>query len=522
MLEVGSPIDRYTVERHLGSGAAADVYLVRHQSLDSLHALKLTHFSSRIALARTLQEGRFQASLRHPNIVPVHDVITFEGRCALLLEFIAGPPLDRLLRAHRPTLDQVDALARGILAGVAAAHQRGLVHRDLKPANVLLECVDGEVRPRISDFGIARSLEAEGDTHTRTGVAMGTPDYMPPEQIRSASRADARSDVYALGAMLYELLAGSPPISADNLIARYQKQLSRDWRPLQERAPAAPARMIQAVERALDPEPDARPADARELLALWVEHTPAPRDPWPPAVLAQLQALTGLTPLEPTLDLAEAAPPTPLSNPTTQEEPDLRPAIVRLAPRALVLGARALGLLLAAALGLLLVLLVAHEALGPRVELEGRPPPVAGSAVEEVPAAPAAPPEAAPTTPPAAAPKRPPEPPAAATPKGSPPEPAVRAQPAPEPPQPTAPARSEARPSAPAPRGTSWALRGVERGHLVAADGTQHAPGPVPPGSYTLRVFFPGDAHATSVRKVTVEPGAQVTWQCEPTMRSCR
>ncbi|HMV67211.1 MAG TPA: serine/threonine-protein kinase, partial [Myxococcota bacterium] len=253
MLDVGSPIDRYTVERHLGSGASAEVYLVRHKALGSRYALKLTHHTSRVALARTLQEGRIQARLRHPNVVPVYDVLDMDGRCALVLEFVAGPPLDRVLRAGPLTIEQIDALARGIMAGVAVAHQQGLVHRDLKPANVLVECAEEQVVPRISDFGIARAPDSQ--TSTRTGVAMGTPDYMPPEQIRSAARADARSDVFSLGAMLYEMLSGAPPIASDDLVDRYQKLCDRGWRPLAERAPRAPARMIRAVEAALQPDP---------------------------------------------------------------------------------------------------------------------------------------------------------------------------------------------------------------------------------------------------------------------------
>jgi len=201
-LTPGRSVDRYTVLGPLGAGGTASVYLARHAALGTLHALKILTAPALAIRQRLLQEGRIQARLRHPNIVPVTEVVECAGCPGLVMEYVDGPTLARFLAQARPTPAQIDDLASALLAGVAAAHAVGLAHRDLKPSNILLAIEGARVIPRIADFGLAKLLDAgpDGDDLTGSGVAMGTPAYMAPEQIRDARAADARADIWALEA----------------------------------------------------------------------------------------------------------------------------------------------------------------------------------------------------------------------------------------------------------------------------------------------------------------------------------
>ncbi|MEL6349932.1 MAG: tetratricopeptide repeat protein, partial [Myxococcota bacterium] len=161
-------------------------------------------------LQRILQEGRVQAHLAHPFILPVFDVIEISGYPALLMPYIDGPSLHQLLRAYTPTRDESLALLRCITEGLWYAHQHNLVHRDLKPANVLLDLRHGRLRPRIADFGLVKVGE---DATTQPGAMLGTPAYAAPEQLFDADSANARADLFSLGVMFVELLTRHRPSS---------------------------------------------------------------------------------------------------------------------------------------------------------------------------------------------------------------------------------------------------------------------------------------------------------------------
>ena len=183
----------------------AAVYLGRHAQLDSLHAIKVLFITAPQIRERLLREGRVQANLRHPNIVSVTDVLEVQGAPALVMEYVDGPALDAWLLEHKPTIDEALWLFRGIVRGVSAAHERGVVHRDLKPANILLSRTNEGIVPKVTDFGLVKSV-SDTKGHTQTGLALGTPEYMAPEQIRDASEVDQRADMFALGCILYELV----------------------------------------------------------------------------------------------------------------------------------------------------------------------------------------------------------------------------------------------------------------------------------------------------------------------------
>ena len=184
MLSPGDKVERYRVEALVGEGGMAVVYRVRHETLGSLHALKVLTFTSSRIRSRIVLEGRIQAQLRHPNIVPVTDVLEVNGSPALVMAYVEGPTLEEWIHGNSPVvLDQAEKLFDGIVAGIAEAHANHLVHRDLKPANVLLADTSRGLVPRITDFGIAKALAPVSDSgdQTRSGVAMGTPAYMAPE-----------------------------------------------------------------------------------------------------------------------------------------------------------------------------------------------------------------------------------------------------------------------------------------------------------------------------------------------------
>ncbi len=253
MLEQGKVVEKYRIEGILGEGGMAVVYKVRHAQLGTTHALKVLTLASLSIRERLLQEGRVQASLQHPNIVSVTDVIDVDGAPGLVMEHVNGASLDRLLLQTRLSFEQADALARDILAAVAFAHRKGLVHRDLKPANVLLAIRESTLIPKITDFGLAKVLASENGktSNTRTGATMGTPHYMAPEQIRDAKNVGPEADVFALGAILYELVTGERAFDGQDLYEIFKAVAEGQYVPVRERVPDLPERMEHAIVEAL-------------------------------------------------------------------------------------------------------------------------------------------------------------------------------------------------------------------------------------------------------------------------------
>ncbi|MBT3219968.1 MAG: protein kinase [Proteobacteria bacterium] len=270
-LEPGQIVDRYIVESELGQGGNAKVYRVRHTQLATLHALKVLTMPSRTVQHRLRTEGRVQAALRHPNIVAVSDIIDIDGSPGLVMEYIQGPPLDSFLKKHELTIAQADELAVGIIDAIREAHSLELVHRDLKPANIMLAITPTGLVPKVTDFGLAKILAGEGQgmSHTQSGVAMGTPAYMAPEQIRDSKKVDKRADIFSLGAVLYEMVTNHRAFGGKDLFQIFTAVTSGQYAQPRQFVSDIPRRMEAAIQGALQVDPDKRFPDCATLLKVW-------------------------------------------------------------------------------------------------------------------------------------------------------------------------------------------------------------------------------------------------------------
>ncbi|MEQ1569089.1 MAG: serine/threonine-protein kinase, partial [Myxococcota bacterium] len=284
--------DRYAVDAPIGRGGVATVYRVRHLTLDTLHALKVLQHVTGSVQERLLREGKLQGRLGHPNVVAVTDAIDVRGVPALVLELVDGPNLGALLAQRALTVPQIDLLGAQILAGVAAAHEAGLVHRDLKPANVLVARTRLGLVAKVTDFGLARVLDDDLDgRRTRTGAGLGTPQHMAPEQIRDAKDVDERADVWALGTVLYELATGRPAFDDPDRLALFLAIAEGRYTRVEVIRPDLPDRMVHAIGRALSVDRRDRPPHAGALLELWAPATAQDPSLWDAATVELARTL---------------------------------------------------------------------------------------------------------------------------------------------------------------------------------------------------------------------------------------
>jgi eukaryotic-like serine/threonine-protein kinase len=270
-LSPGTIIGRYTVEEMVGEGGMATVYRVRHNELHATYALKVLHMVSDAIQRRLVQEGRVQARLRHPNILPVTDILDIEGRPGLIMEYVEGPSLEIHLATRHLSLEEADHLARGILSAVAFAHSQGCVHRDLKPANILVVDIAGEFIPKVADFGLVKVIDEENDSlhKTRSGIGIGTPCYMAPEQALDAAHVDERADVFSLGAILYELVCGRRAFHGPNAVAIILRIAAGLFTPPEELRSDLPKRMLNAIHGAMQIDRSHRIQDCQTLREVW-------------------------------------------------------------------------------------------------------------------------------------------------------------------------------------------------------------------------------------------------------------
>ncbi len=247
--------DRYAIERELGAGGMATVYLAQDLKHERQVALKVLRpeLAAAIGPDRFLREITTTANLRHPHILPLYDSGEAEGFLFYVMPFVEGESLrDRLNREKQLPLDDALRIAREVADALSYAHQRGVIHRDIKPENILLEAGHAVV----ADFGIAKAVSAAGgDRLTETGLAIGTPLYMSPEQASGEQDLDGRSDLYALGCVLYEMLAGQAPFTGPTAESLIHQHLAAEPRPITQIRPAVPAELAGVVQRALAKNP---------------------------------------------------------------------------------------------------------------------------------------------------------------------------------------------------------------------------------------------------------------------------
>ncbi len=260
-------IPGYKLLEQVASGASGTVYRAEQSSLRRIVAVKLLNaglFDAAETRARFLRETHIQASLSHPNLLPLYDAGFARDRPYLATEFVGGGTVRDLLAEHGSlSVLQAVRLARAIASGLDAAHTAGIAHRDLKPENVLLTDAG---QPKVADFGLARAVSGGEKRLTASGVILGTPGYMDPNAVETGE-GGAAADLYALGVMLYEMLAGRRPFAGDDVADLLSRQLRGEFSPLGQARSGLPPGLEELVHRCLARQPRDRPASAAEVVA---------------------------------------------------------------------------------------------------------------------------------------------------------------------------------------------------------------------------------------------------------------
>src|SRR5216110_1969425 len=257
--------EHYAIERQVGAGGMATVYLARDLKHDRAVALKVLRpeLAAVLGIERFLSEIRVTAHLQHPHILPLFDSGQAGGLIYYVMPHVEGESLrQRLEREKQLPIEEALMLAGGVASALDYAHRHGVNHRDIKPENVLFQ--DGQAV--VADFGIALALSAAGGSRlTETGLSLGTPQYMSPEQATGDRLIDARSDIYSLASVLYEMLAGEPPHTGPTIQSVIAKVLTDRPRPLRALRDAVPPHVESAIQKALAKVPADRFASALQF-----------------------------------------------------------------------------------------------------------------------------------------------------------------------------------------------------------------------------------------------------------------
>jgi serine/threonine protein kinase len=273
---IGKTIGRVRIEKYLARGGMAEVYLGSHLTLDRPVAVKVLHSyieEDPNLMSRFQREAKVVAGLRHPNIVQIFDYDTVDGHPYIVMEYLSGPTLATYLRSlhqnnQRIPTHQVARLLKGLTSALDYAHEIGVIHRDIKPGNILLHSKAGQVDPTapltrdidavLTDFGLVRITTSA--SQTATGQISGTPAYMAPEQARG-DKTDHRTDIYSLGVVLYEMLAGRVPFESDSTLSIIYKHINEPPPPIAGVSPA----VQNVIDRALAKDPNARYQSSRNM-----------------------------------------------------------------------------------------------------------------------------------------------------------------------------------------------------------------------------------------------------------------
>jgi len=261
---VGSVIDGWKVVGPLGRGSMGSVYDARRGKRRAALKIVLPESAADDGLPRFRREAKILMGLEHPNVIRCFGVGDHEGQVYLLLEYLGGGSLDDVQEERgRLALPPTIGATRAVLRGLGAIHAKGIVHRDLKPSNLL---IDHEGRIKLADFGLARRGDAS-TALTATGTILGTPYYMAPEQCRG-QELDGRTDLYAVGVLIYHLMSGRPPFGGTNPLAILQQHMTADVPDLRDVVRDAPAQLAVAIDRLMAKEPRDRPKTAEDALKL--------------------------------------------------------------------------------------------------------------------------------------------------------------------------------------------------------------------------------------------------------------
>jgi len=314
-LDIGIDIaGQYVVERELGEGEMAMVYLVSHLATGTPWALKVVKTGHDGLKDRLQQEATVHKQLSHPNIASMLDILEGNGFIGLVMEYIDGESMDEWLKNHRPSREESIQIFRKLLHAMNHAHQKNIIHRDLKPSNIIMQKEGDSWSPKILDFGIAKAIQDDGNNLTQTGTAMGTPGYMAPEQIRDAKYVDQKADIFALGAIFYELLAGAPAFQGRNNFELINAVVTQPHRPIDFILYDISENIIQLIDGTLEKDPNQRISSCQELLNL-LDNTPKQEEAKPqvntePQLTSQKKnAGVDISPAEEKLSPPKSSPP---------------------------------------------------------------------------------------------------------------------------------------------------------------------------------------------------------------------
>lgn len=288
----GTRIDRYTIQEEIGRGGMSRVYRAQQSGLGRDVALKVLLpeiTGDEVSVARFLREARAAAKLDHPNIVPIYDTGQADGSYFIAMKLIEGKTLRALLGEREVDVPEVGGYLTQVASALDYAHERGIVHRDIKPENIMVE-PGGKVI--LTDFGIANLIDEM--SVTTTGAVIGTPVYMAPEQLRGEP-ATPRSDIYALGVLVYELLSGASPFAGRTPYAVMLAQIDEQPKPVQQRRADVPAAAAVAVDRALAKDPAQRHVSAGDFADQFAGALDGDGRVWPAPIIAAGLLTSGTT-----------------------------------------------------------------------------------------------------------------------------------------------------------------------------------------------------------------------------------